>query len=104
MKNMEQFMTMGNRLEYLRESRNMSREALAERFKISSRTIYNFETDASEPRATILFAYHDFFRVSIDWIITGKETAHNYFNTDSLSESEKKSLFKELMEEFLKDF
>ena len=104
MKNMEQFMTMGDRLTYLRESRNMSRDALAKRFGNNQKTIYNFETDASEPRAKILFAYHDFFRVSFDWIITGKETSHNYFNIDSLSESEKKSLFKELMEEFLVDF
>lgn len=81
--------TIGERLFVLRKSKNLSMQELASqllipvferknkemvRFKaVAQSTINNIEKDINKPTSDIIIAICEFFDVSADWFLTGKE-------------------------------
>ena len=77
-------MTFGERLRYLRESRELRQQDVAEKVNISKRMIGYYESDSHFPRdAKMVVALADFFDVSLDYLfgltdITKYENAEKY--------------------------
>lgn len=71
--------TIGSRIRYLREQKNLSMKALAAHItettgiKVSSGQISDWENGNKNPSSDGLIAVSTFFEVSADWILTGKE-------------------------------
>ncbi|WP_240030767.1 helix-turn-helix domain-containing protein [Neisseria lactamica] len=53
----------------------MSRDQLAELFKISRATIQNYENGERSPNAEYLANYYKFFGINLHWLITGNGAA-----------------------------
>lgn len=60
-------------LKQLRKERGVSGEELGEAIKVSKYTIYNWEAGRRDPSLSDLVAIADFFDVSLDMLIRGKE-------------------------------
>lgn len=77
--------TLGSRVRTLRQQKNLSMIELAKQIKVPSKyeeliykpltptTIGNIENDKHSPNSEIIIALSDFFNVSTDWLLTGKE-------------------------------
>lgn len=65
------YTTLGERIKTLRESRGLSRAELMETLSIHN--LGRFESNERIPGAAILIALSNFFNVSIDWMLTGKD-------------------------------
>lgn len=61
------------RIEALRVAAGMSREALARQMNVSTMTIRNWESGATEPSASQIKALADIFDVSADYLLGRKE-------------------------------
>ena len=61
------------KLEEMRESRGLSQRQLGDILGVSAATISNYETGRREPPFETLCAMADFFGVSLDMLISGKE-------------------------------
>lgn len=83
--------TIGERIRYLRTSKNMSLQELADVIGKSKSNIHGYENNSYEPSAQTIIALCKFFNISSDWLLLGKE--FQYQNT-SLSEQEKEMLWK----------
>lgn len=61
--------TFAERLRYLRKSRNMNQEQLAESIKVSKSTIAMYEQGRREPGFETQELLADFFNVDIDYLV-----------------------------------
>lgn len=61
-----------DRLKKLRESRKLSRTTLAQKFGVCADLIKRLESGTRNLTIDHLSAYHNFFRVSYDYILDGK--------------------------------
>jgi transcriptional regulator with XRE-family HTH domain len=61
--------TLGERLRYLRKSRNLKREELADVIGITPRAITFYETNDRDPSLKVLLALADYFDVSLDYLV-----------------------------------
>jgi transcriptional regulator with XRE-family HTH domain len=65
--------TIANRLRTLRMEHEISQEKLAEELDIARTTVSHLENGNREPSLYVLMAYAEYFGVSTDWILFGKE-------------------------------
>ncbi len=68
-------MTFGERLYELRTRENISQEKFAEIMDVSRQSISKWETDKAYPEMTRLIFMSDYFDVSLDYLVRGKEYA-----------------------------
>lgn len=87
--------TVGERLRHLRNSKKLKQEELAKIISISKSAIGMYERNEREPSFEIVEKLANFFNVSIDYLLTGKnkKTDTNnsnlfFFDIDGLSEDE----------------
>lgn len=71
--------TLGSRISYLRSKKGMSQEELAKYLKLAKSTLGMYETNKREPSFETISLIANFFGVSIDWLLTGKEISKNEF-------------------------
>lgn len=64
--------SIGQRIQVLRNKYNMSKDEFAQLLNITQKTLYNIEHDITEPRVSVLIDLSDYFKISIDSIIKGK--------------------------------
>lgn len=70
--------TIGSRIRFLRGEVSISQAKLAKQIGVSSGNVGEWEAGRSKPGADALIALSDFFDVTTDWILTGKENqTHN---------------------------
>lgn len=65
--------TIGERLKRLREEAGISLQILAEHTSLSKGNLSSYENNKFKPSADALVGLARYFRVSIDWILTGRE-------------------------------
>ena len=68
---------IANRLVGLRKKNNLSQEQLAEKIKVSGRTVSRWETGSNMPDISLLVELADFYDVSIPEIIDGERKSEN---------------------------
>lgn len=66
-------MTFGKRVQQLRKQRGLSQESLSEQLEVTRQTISKWELDQSTPDLEYIARLCDFFEVSADYLIRGKE-------------------------------
>lgn len=69
-------MNFGDNLKDLREARHITQSQLAEYLQVSRPTIAGYETKNRQPDFEKLEKIADFFQVSIDFLISGTESAN----------------------------
>ena len=67
-------MSLGERIFKLRTEKNLSQGDLADALEVSRQSISKWETNASVPELDKLIKLSEVFAVSLDYLITGKET------------------------------
>ena len=65
--------TIGNRMLTLRVEHDIPRVTLAKELDLAPNTIYRIEMKGDTPRVYTVMAYAEYFGVSTDWILFGKE-------------------------------
>lgn len=95
----------GNRLRYLRTSKGLMQEELAEVIKTTNATISKYENGRIEPNLETLQRLADFFDVSIDYLLCKTNVRHHtetlaFHTTEDLTEEELEEVKKYI--EFLK--
>lgn len=63
--------TIGERIRYLRETRNVTQLELAKKTGISRGNLSSYETGRFSPSSEALVSIAEFFDVSTDWLLTG---------------------------------
>lgn len=66
--------SVGKRLERARKAKGLTRDQVAERLGLSLSTIQSYENDRNQLRPEGLENFSRLYGVSIDWIITGRES------------------------------
>ena len=66
-------MTLGNRLKELRKQKKLNQTELAEVIGISLNTLSNMESGKTDPSTETIIKLCEFFNVSTDYLLTGKE-------------------------------
>lgn len=79
-------MSMGTRIKELRKGKNLSQTELAEILEIHLNTMSKIESDKSDVSGEELKKLSEFFEVSTDYLLTGKE------GTNEISEEEREIL------------
>lgn len=87
--------TLAARIRKLRKNQGLSQAKLAKIIKISPGNLGDWEREYSAPGAKALIALSDFFGVSVDWILKGKDTSE--FKDPFLPVKQIKKLIKLLM-------
>jgi len=72
--------TIGERIRYLREINQYTREAFAEKVNISSKFLYEIETGQKNFSIRTLYKLASVLSVSCDYILTGNNHENKYFN------------------------
>ncbi len=65
--------TWGGRIDSARTAQGLTSAQLASRLRVLSKTIRNWQTDRSEPRANKLVTLAGVLNVSVMWLMTGAE-------------------------------
>jgi len=65
--------TIGERIKFLRESKKLTQHDLSEKINISRGNLSNYENDRFKPASDSIIAIADFFSVSTDWLLMGRE-------------------------------
>ena len=68
---------IGRFLKELRKEKNITQEQLAEKIKVSGRTVSRWETGSNMPDISLLAELADFYDVSIPEIIDGERKSEN---------------------------
>lgn len=66
-------MEIASRIKELRSSIGLSQDELASKIKVSRGNVGDWERGKAKPGADALISLSSFFKVSIDWLLTGKE-------------------------------
>lgn len=74
-------MRFGERLYELRKSKNISQEELAELLDVSRQSISKWENDKAYPEMTRLLFMSEYFGVSLDYLMCGKESDESVQDT-----------------------
>lgn len=73
-KNTTEAPSLGQRLHSLRKYRNLSLQELSETTGISRSNLNRYERDESRPTSDFLKVLCEFYRVSSDWLLFGRQT------------------------------
>ena len=65
--------TIGSRLKSVRMEHDISISQLARDMEVERRTIYRAENDLGMPSTFVIMKYSEYFCISADWILFGKE-------------------------------
>ena len=65
--------TIGEKINTLRQQRNMTQDELAEKMGVSSQAVSKWEKDLSIPDLPVLLELSDFFHISLDDLVKEKE-------------------------------
>jgi transcriptional regulator with XRE-family HTH domain len=99
--------TLGERIKHLRIQKGLSMDGLRSALaipmqeedeeliafvKISTATISNLENNKHKPTSDIVVALSRFFKVSCDWILTGKEFSYGQISEETRKEAEEATL------------
>ena len=76
--------TLGGRIVYAREARELTTSQLARRLGIKTETLHDWETDRAEPRSNRLLTLAGMLSVSPTWLLTGAGESP----VDALTETE----------------
>ena len=85
-------MKLSEKLKELRESRNLSLMKLAKIINVSDASIFNWENEINEPKASYICALADYFQISADELL-GREnysTGNIEIKGEILSEKERR--------------
>ena len=74
--------TLGERIKFLREQCGLTRSEVMKTLSIHN--LGRFEANERFPSAQVLIVLSNFFNVSIDWLLTGKEPCEKKVITASL--------------------
>lgn len=66
-------MTIGERIKELRKNKNISQDQFADDINVSRQSVSNWEKDIVSPDIESVKMICDYFNVSMDYLITGKE-------------------------------
>lgn len=81
--------TMGSRLKALRKKYNYTGEEVGNMLNVSKVAIYNWEKDIRSPSPDVIEKLANIYEVSIDYLITGKEstsTKDGYYRAPEAAE------------------
>lgn len=73
--------TLGERLKFLRATTTLTQEELAQKLFMTRSCIANYEINKRQPSIDVIERISDYFKVSPDYLIEGKD---NEFNEDVL--------------------
>lgn len=68
-------MNMADRIQYLRKTKGISQEELAEKVGVSRQAVSKWESEQSMPDLEKIIAMSDFFEVTTDYLLKGREPA-----------------------------
>ena len=68
-------MNMADRIQYLRNAKGISQEELAEKGGVSRQAVSKWESEQSMPDLEKIIAMSDFFEVTTDYLLKGREPA-----------------------------
>lgn len=82
------------RLKELRESKQMSQQALADILHVTQQTIYKYEHELAEPDLDVILHLADFFDTSVDYLIGYTDVSARYeiYPADAITRSEHRVL------------
>lgn len=83
-------MSFATQLKILRARHNVTQQELADYLNVTRPTIAGYETKGKEPDYSTLFLLSSYFRVSIDYLLTGKEFPSSINDRDSIKKERKK--------------
>lgn len=66
-------MTIGERIKELRKNKNISQDQFADDINVSRQSVSNWEKDIVSPDIESVKMICDYFNISMDYLITGKE-------------------------------
>ena len=89
--------SLGSRIKELRESREMTQAELAGLLFVSDKTISKWEKDNSTPDTDLLIKISEIFKVTLDYLITGK-------NKETVDETQKDIEFYKTEAEYWKTY
>lgn len=70
-------MTIGERIKELRKERKISQAELAKNINVSPGNVGDWERGKAKPGADALVSLMEYFAVSADWLLAGKDNAEN---------------------------
>ena len=70
-------MNMADRIQYLRKTKGMSQEELADKVGVSRQAVSKWESEQSTPDLEKIIIMSDFFGVTTDYILKGIEPVEN---------------------------
>lgn len=83
-------MSFATQLKILRARHNVTQQELADYLNVTRPTIAGYETKGKEPDYSTLLLLSSYFRVSIDYLLTGKEFPSSIKNGDFIKKDNKK--------------
>lgn len=66
-------MTLGQRLTACREQRRLRQRDVADKLGLTNTQLSNYERDYREPNVERLIQLADFYGVTVQWLVTGRE-------------------------------
>ena len=70
-------MNMADRIQYLRKSKGISQEELADKVGVSRQAVSKWESEQSTPDLEKIIIMSDYFNVTTDYILKGIEIVEN---------------------------
>lgn len=70
--------TMHVRLQMLLDAYEMGPKELAKKLDVSRQTVHNWLNQTGEPKASQLLRMSEIFKVSVNWIVAGREIKDSY--------------------------
>jgi len=74
-------MTIGKRLKFIRQEKNITVKELSKILNVPERTIGSYERDENIPNGKFLILLLEKLSVNINWFLTGKGAAFNFSET-----------------------
>jgi transcriptional regulator with XRE-family HTH domain len=68
-------MTPGSRIKFLRKQKGLNQTELGEVLGVTLNTVFNIESGKTDISTEVLKSLSEYFGVSIDYLVTGKEEA-----------------------------
>ena len=102
--------SIASKLKILRKGRKLTQEQLAERLGVNRATISNYEIGRRLPNLNDLKRFAEFYGVGLDYFgVVSKDEmfdllsrARDVFESDAVSDEQKKGIFEEIMRLYLK--
>lgn len=89
------YLTLGERIKFLREQYGLTRSEVMKTLSIHN--LGRFEANERFPSAQVLIILSNFFNVSIDWLLTGKELSEKKVIIASLELTAEEAHFIDLL-------